>query len=113
MSCQASWLAAASTLSGPSQDDFWLCELGLHLQGRAQEGLNNLVLLDRHGEQVDLLQGLDLALQPGAQTCAGVLHFTLQGWGDIGSHMRLGEDALQLRPSLDVRPATPCRCRPL
>lgn len=35
----------------------------LILQGRAQEGLYNLVLLDLHGEKVDLLQRLDLALQ--------------------------------------------------
>lgn len=35
----------------------------LVFEGRAQEGLNYLVLLDWHGEQVDLLQGLDLALQ--------------------------------------------------
>lgn len=35
----------------------------LILQGRAQERLDDLVLLDWHGEQVDLLQRLDLALQ--------------------------------------------------
>lgn len=35
----------------------------LVLEGRAQEGLHNLVLLHRHGEEVDLLQGLYLALQ--------------------------------------------------
>lgn len=35
----------------------------LVFEGRAQERLNYLVLLDWHGEQVDLLQRLDLALQ--------------------------------------------------
>ena len=35
----------------------------LVLESRAQEGLHNLVLLHWHGEEVDLLQGLDLALQ--------------------------------------------------
>ena len=32
------------------------------LEGRPQELLNNLIFLDWHGEQVDLLQALDLAL---------------------------------------------------
>jgi hypothetical protein len=35
----------------------------LVLQAGAEEVLNNLVLLDGHGEQVDLLQRLDLALE--------------------------------------------------
>ena len=35
----------------------------LVLQRRAQEGLHDLVLLHGQGEQVDLLQALDLALQ--------------------------------------------------
>ncbi len=44
----------------------------LVLEGRAQEGLHNLVLLHWHGEQVNLLQGLDLALQ-----CHSPLNFAL------------------------------------
>ena len=63
----------ACKLSGTSQDNFWRCELKSYLQGGAQESLNNLVLLYRHGEQVDLLQGLDLALQPGGKH----LHFVV------------------------------------
>ena len=35
----------------------------LILEGGAQEVLHNLVLFHREGEQVDLLQALDLALQ--------------------------------------------------
>ena len=34
----------------------------LVLEGRAEEALDDLVLLDGHGEEVDLLEGLDLAL---------------------------------------------------
>ena len=42
---------------------YWHDLHDLVLERRAQEGLHNLVLLHRHGEEVDLLQGFDLALQ--------------------------------------------------
>jgi hypothetical protein len=52
----------ASTLAGTSL----LLDGGdLHdllLQGRAQEVLNNLILLDWEGEKIDLLKGLDLSI---------------------------------------------------
>ena len=106
MPCQESLLAAASKLWGPSQDDFWLCESRSYLQSRAQEGLDNLVLFNRHGEQVDLLQGLDLALQPGMQLCAQVKRLlttvacsTSRLWRHWLTHApRGGHDLTQAQP---------------
>lgn len=57
----------AGSLAGTCLFLHWHDLHHLILQSTAQEVLHNLVLLDWHGEQVDLLQGLDLTLANIAQ----------------------------------------------
>lgn len=52
----------------------------LVLERGAQEGLHDLVLLHRHREEVDLLDGLDLALHTRTMNCQGDCHTREMNW---------------------------------
>ena len=64
----------ACTLSGTGLLLNWHNLHDLIFQGWAQEGLHYLVLLNWHGEQVDLLHGLDLTLQETTPNDIGCSH---------------------------------------